>query len=166
MRSCCRGWKRVFVDAVGPRARRKRPCVVPSSCSKTSRSTPQKWTSRSGTTRWPMSSPRKTMSPLQWDGLRQALAPVVVLDMASLKARRLVQLDMVLGRLRVGRLGTDGPSFELPRQPCGRMHVFESGGGKLVLHVVLTPSQTESCRISSLNAQPRHPGGIMAGSAS
>ena len=65
------------------------------------------------------------VTPIQWDGLQQALAPVVELDMASLKARRLGSIGAWCSDGHGwGRLGTDGPSFVLPRQPCGRMHTF------------------------------------------
>ena len=70
----------------------------------------------------------------------QALAPVVALDMASLKARRLAQLE------HGARTATGGAGLGLmDLRLCSRDNLaaecipFESGGGKLVLHVVLNP---------------------------
>ncbi|MGB1347500.1 MAG: DUF6272 family protein [Flavobacteriales bacterium] len=80
------------------------------------------------------------VAPTQWDGLRQALDPVVALDMASLKARRLAQLE------HGARTATGGAGLGLmDLRLCSRDNLaaecipFESGGGKLVLHVVLNP---------------------------
>ena len=163
MRSCCRGWKRIFVDAVGPRARQKRPCVVPSSCSKTSRSTPQRWTSRSGTT-WMANVifTRKTTS-LPCNGM--ACSTPWLLWWVGHGVFESPQAGAIGAWCSDGhgwgRLGTDGPSFVLRDNLAAECIPFESGGGKLVLHVVPTPSQTESCRIH-LNAQQDTAGGIMA----
>ena len=80
------------------------------------------------------------VTAIQWDGLQQALAPVVELDMASLKARRLVQLE------HGDRTATGGAGLGLmDLRLCSRDNLaaecipFESGGGKLVLHIVLNP---------------------------
>ena len=80
------------------------------------------------------------VAPVQWDGLQHALAPVVELDMVSLKARRLAQLEHG-ARTDSGGAGLGLMDLRL----CSRDNLaaecipFESGGGKLVLHVVLNP---------------------------
>ena len=81
------------------------------------------------------------VAPVQWDGLQHALAPVVKLDMASLKARRMVQFEHG-ARTASGGAGLGLMDLRL----CSRDNLdaecipFESGGGKLVLHVVLNPN--------------------------
>ena len=80
------------------------------------------------------------VASVQWDGLQHALAPVVELDMVSLKARRLAQLEHG-ARTKSGGAGLGLMDLRL----CSRDNLaaecipFESGGGKLVLHVVLNP---------------------------
>jgi len=76
----------------------------------------------------------------QWDGLQEALAPVIELDMVALKARRLEQLEHG-ARTASGGAGLGLMDLRL----CSRDNLaaecipFESGGGKLVLDVVLNP---------------------------
>ena len=43
------------------------------------------------------------VAPVQWDGLQHALAPVVELDMVSLKATGWRNWSMALGRTQVGQ---------------------------------------------------------------
>ena len=80
------------------------------------------------------------VAPVQWDGLQHALAQVVELDMVSLKARRMEQLEHG-ARTASGGAGLGLMDLRL----CSRDNLvaecipFESGGGKLVLCVVLNP---------------------------
>lgn len=81
------------------------------------------------------------VAPGQMDGLQEALAPVIELDMTALKAWRLEQLE------HGARTATGGAGLGLmDLRLCSRDNLaaecipFESGGGKLVLHVVLNPN--------------------------
>ena len=80
------------------------------------------------------------VAPAQWDGLQEALAPVIELDMTALKARRLEQLEHG-ARTASGGAGLGLMDLRL----CSRDNLaaecipFESGGGKLTLDVVLNP---------------------------
>ena len=80
------------------------------------------------------------VAPAQWDGLQEALSPVIELDMKALKVRRLGQLEHG-SRTPAGGAGLGLMDLRL----CSRDNLaaecipFESGGGKLVLHVVLNP---------------------------
>ena len=80
------------------------------------------------------------VAPAQWNGLHETLAPVVELDMTSLKALRLEKLE------HGARSATGGAGLGLmDLRLCSRDNLaaecipFESGGGKLRLHVVLNP---------------------------
>ena len=76
----------------------------------------------------------------QWSVLQAALTTVLELDMTSLKARRLNQLEHG-PRTALGGAGLGLMDLRL----CSRDNLaaecipFETGGGKLVLHVVLNP---------------------------
>lgn len=80
------------------------------------------------------------VADVEWTGLKNALSTVLELDMTSLKARRLNQLEHG-ARTALGGAGLGLMDLRL----CSRDNLaaecipFETGGGKLVLHVVLNP---------------------------
>ena len=65
------------------------------------------------------------VAPVQWDGLLHALGSCGGVGHGVLEGPQAGAIGAWRSDgLRWGRLGTDGPSFELPRQPSGRMHTF------------------------------------------